>query len=311
MNTDRVVLRAGSSNHAGADNGLDQDIINSEKPANAPRQAVSLPTDTLPPLESPSDSPISVESMSVVLPTTLVAIPPSDTNIPSITTSSNEPPKLLNSKSVPGWMIDAQRRFELVFGSPKLKPIIQMWLEYEALLGYPEDSRKTRLPNKSRPQQVSDWMQRHRLWDKAPPIDKASEFGAMWKGWWISLQPGWRIMDSWPLAQTGPVEEGWETLMKGGGNGFALILLSLSWWMMREKDETRGATESTAAFEDVQWALQQMLQILRVRHDGGGVDGQGMEDESDGNTRPKKRYASEVSSTMCPADLVQRARHSR
>src|ERR1700683_2945808 len=98
MNTDRVVLRAGSSNHAGTDNGLDQDIINSEKPANAPRQTVSSPTDTLPPLESPSDSPISVESMSVVLPTTLVAIPPSDTNIPSIATSSNEPPKLLNSK---------------------------------------------------------------------------------------------------------------------------------------------------------------------------------------------------------------------
>jgi hypothetical protein len=39
-------------------------------------------------------------------------------------------------------MLDAQRRFELVFSSEKHKPIIKMWLEYEALLGYPDDSRK-------------------------------------------------------------------------------------------------------------------------------------------------------------------------
>jgi len=290
MNTDRVVLRTGSSNHIGTDNGLDQDKIESGKPANAPRQMISLPTNPLPPLESPSDSPLSVapsESTSVALPTMLVAIPPPDTDIPSLATSPNEPTKLPNSKPVPEWMIDAQRRFELVFCSPKHKPIIQMWLEYEVLLGYPEDSRKTRLSNKSRPQQVSDWMQRHRMWDKAPPIDKASEFGAMWNGWWMTLQPEWRVTDSWPLAQTGPVEEGWETLMKGGGNGFVLILLSLSWWMMREIDETRGMTESAVAFEDMQWALQQMLRILHVRDNEGG---QGVEDDGDGNTRPKKRY---------------------
>jgi len=57
---------------------------------------------------------------------------------------------------------------------------------------------------------------------------------------------------------------------------------------MREKDETRATVESSAAFEDVEWALQQMLQILRARQ-GGDEDSQGMEGEGDPNTRPKKR----------------------
>jgi hypothetical protein len=224
--------------------------------------------------------PLSIaprESMPVAQPTTLATILP-----------PNEPAKPSNSKPIPTWMIDAQSRFELVFSAPKHKPIVQMWLEYEALLGYPEDQRKNRLTNKSRPQQLHDWMQRHRLWDKAPPMDKASEFGALWKGWWTVLQPEWRIIDSWPFARTGPVEEGWKSLMKGGGNGFVLVMLSLSWWMMREKDETRATVESSAAFEDVEWALQQMLQILRARQ-GGDEDSQGMEGEGDPNTRPKKR----------------------
>ena len=186
-------------------------------------------------------------------------------------------------------MLDAQRRFELVFSSEKHKPIIKMWLEYEALLGYPDDSRKNRLTNKSRPQQVYDWMQRHRLWDKAPPMDKSSEFGALWKVWWALLQPEWRIVDSLPLLRKESVYEGWVNLMKGGGNGFVLVILSLSWWMMREKDETRAIVESSAAFEDVKWALQQMLHILRARREEGDKDGQVVEEEVDLNVRPKKR----------------------
>ena len=105
----------------------------------------------------------------------------------------------------------------MVFSSPKHKPIVAMWLEYEHLLKYPDDTRKNRLTNQSCPQQIGDWMQRHCLWDKAPPMDKLSEFGALWKGWWTVLQPEWCVVDSWPLAREGPVKEGWENLMKGGG----------------------------------------------------------------------------------------------
>jgi hypothetical protein len=212
-------------------------------------------------------------------------VPLSDIEIPTHAASL----KLPDSKHIPAWMLDAQRRFELVFSSEKHKPIIKMWLEYKALLGYPDDSRKNRLTNKSRPQQVYDWMQRHRLWDKAPPMDKSSEFGALWKVWWALLQPEWRIVDSLPLLRKESVNEGWENLMKGGGNGFVLVILSLSWWMMQEKDETRAIVESSAAFEDVEWALQQMLHILRARREEGDEDGQVVEEEVDPNVRPKKR----------------------
>jgi hypothetical protein len=189
------------------------------------------------------------------------------------------------SKMIPSWMEDAKRRFELVFAASNHKSVIGLWLEFEALLSYPAD-RKTRLTNQSRPQQLSDWMQRHRVWDKAPPVEKASEFGAMWRAWWKILQPEWRITDGtgWPLVRDGPAGEVWPNLLKGGGNGFVLVLLSLSWWMMRERDETRNTVESSSALADVEWALGKMVQVLRAQREQ--VEG---EEDEDPNTRPTKR----------------------
>jgi hypothetical protein len=194
------------------------------------------------------------------------------------------------STAAPAWIVAARTRFENVFNAPSQKPVIQLWLEFEKLLGYPED-RKIRLTKESRPQQLSDWMQRHRLWDKAPPMDKASEFGALWRGWWKVLQPEWRTAndDGWPLVREGPSSEPWAKLMKGGGNGFVLLLLSLSWWMVREKDETRRTTESSSAFEDVKWVLQQMVQVLRAQRESSDQRDDRDDEGEDPNTRPMKR----------------------
>jgi hypothetical protein len=57
------------------------------------------------------------------------------------------------------------------------------------------------------------------------------------------------------LSHEGPVKESWHNLMKGRGNKFVLILLSLLWWMMREKDKMWVLVECSVAFEDVEWAL--------------------------------------------------------
>ena len=104
------------------------------------------------------------------------------------------------------------------------------------------------------------------------------------------------------LCVMAPTSEVWPKLLKGGGNGFALVLLSLSWWMMPEKDETRKTTESSSAFEDVEWVLHRMVQLLHDQCEqalGGdqhkqsqGVQEQrdnGGEGEDNANTRPKKR----------------------
>ena len=228
---------------------------------------------------------------------------PLDTPSEATITGPSASDSSVTDETLPRWMTDARKRFEKVFNAANQKSIVKLWLEFEKLLGYPED-RKMRLTNEMRPQQLSDWMQRHRLWDKAPQMDKASEFGAMWRGWWKVLQPDWRTPNDgdWPLVCDGPTSEGWPKLLKGGGNGFALVLLSLSWWMMREKDETRKTTESSSVFEDVEWVLHRMVQLLRNQREqalGGdqrkqsqGVQEQrddGGEGEDDANTRPKKR----------------------
>jgi hypothetical protein len=132
-------------------------------------------------------------------------------------------------------------------------------------------------------------------------MDKAAEFGALWKAWWKILQPEWRGANdgNWPLVREGPEVREWAKLMKGGGNGFVLVLLSLSWWMMRERDETRKTVESSSAFEDVAWVLQQMVQVLRDRRkqnregqggQGGNDQGkEGGDENDDPNVRPTKR----------------------
>ena len=248
-------------------------------------------------ISSPPSTPRTIEPPNVSAPTDTpsngVQTPPTDAP-PSDTTSggqNNVPiPSITQTilKQAPSWIADAQARFERVFSVPNERPIVSLWLEFEELLGHPED-RKIRLTNEARPQQVSDWMQRHRQWDKAPIMDKASEFGALWKSWWKILQPEWRTANggSWPLGREKPEVEEWTKLMKGGGNGFLLVLLSLSWWMMREKDESRKTTESSLAFEDVQWVLDQMVHDLRDRRylRGGDQHDEGEEDDE----RPKKR----------------------
>jgi hypothetical protein len=108
------------------------------------------------------------------------------------------------------------------------------------------------------------------------------------------LQPEWRIPDDdvhqWPLVRDLPQNERWQKLVKGGRNGFVLVLLSLTWWMMREKDESRKTVESSSsAFADVQWVLEQMIQVLRAQREQGREGEDEREDEEDPNTRPKKR----------------------
>jgi hypothetical protein len=80
----------------------------------------------------------------------------------TITGPSDASDRSATDEILPMWMTDARKRFEKVFHAANQKSIIKLWLEFEKLLGYPED-RKSRLTNEMRPQQLSDWMQRHRM----------------------------------------------------------------------------------------------------------------------------------------------------
>jgi hypothetical protein len=71
--------------------------------------------------------------------------------------------------------------------------------------------------------------------------------------------------------------------MKGGLNGYLLVLLSLSWWLaVADTDSKRNICIST--LDDVEWVLQQMVNILGKRSE---VESDGCEDE--GEARAPKR----------------------
>ncbi|KAI0054696.1 hypothetical protein BV25DRAFT_1816697, partial [Artomyces pyxidatus] len=140
---------------------------------------------------------------------------------------------------------------------------VSLWLKLEKLLDVPVDGRgrKFQLATKNRPSQIPHWVSRGRRFEKPPEVGKPAEFMVVWRKWWIALQPEWRG-DDWPLSRTGATgEETWEETLKGGRNGFEMILVSLSWWGAVAKTE-KQKREWELAVEDVQWVAEQMLTHL-------------------------------------------------
>lgn len=97
------------------------------------------------------------------------------------------------------------------------------------------------------------------------------------------MQPGCRIKgNEWPLLRPSVAEESWTELMKGGQNGFLLVLLSLSWWLGATKLE-KDRKDCLAAVDDVNWVLQQLIEVMRERQEP-----ENSEDEDE--KRPYKKY---------------------
>ncbi|KAJ7823357.1 hypothetical protein B0H13DRAFT_1919662 [Mycena leptocephala] len=84
------------------------------------------------------------------------------------------------------------------------------------------------------------------------PAGLTYKFVVEWKGWWMGLNPEWRVQGDVLLKEVkGPVE----SLRKPGANGFLSVLTGLKWWW-----EGMGATEEwIATFEDVMWAMSAVL----------------------------------------------------
>lgn len=192
----------------------------------------------------------------------------------------------LASSAQRSWMSAGLETLVSVFGPPQKDGIIDLWLQFEILIGY-NDMKKVKLAPQGRPWQVAEWMARRRRYDRPPPIERAADYGLSWKEWWMALQPEWRCGgNSWPLIRRDGGNqnlEGWPALLKGGENGVFLILLSASWWMQKADDEEKKICQE--AIDDMRWALQQMMEMLRNRG-GGGESGDIEEDAAD---RPRKR----------------------
>lgn len=112
-----------------------------------------------------------------------------------------------------------------------------------------------------RPEDIDLWLKNGRKFHAMPVLANPVEaFGKAWPKWWAHLQPAWR--GEGPAFSTDTPEEcDWTELMKGGPNGFFLILLSYGWWGVgavdADSNEIQPAfDEWKSAFQDLDWVLE-------------------------------------------------------
>lgn len=113
------------------------------------------------------------------------------------------------------------------------------------------------------------------------------------------MQPMWRIPRGkfWPLKRRSEEGERWASLMKGGPNGFVLVLISLVWWSKVAFEPGQWA-KCEEMMVDVEWVLEQMVNELKKsaggiieeapEAEGGEAGGSSVAPEN-----PGKRVASE------------------
>jgi hypothetical protein len=96
------------------------------------------------------------------------------------------------------------------------------------------------------------------------PEFKVEEFAIIFKSWWESLQPAWRLLDTWPPSRDVPPSEDWQILHREGINGWFIILMCLSWWVPKAiSQKQRTVFESVKA--DVGWVIKKVLGSLATK----------------------------------------------
>ncbi|KAI0045477.1 hypothetical protein FA95DRAFT_1495406, partial [Auriscalpium vulgare] len=129
----------------------------------------------------------------------------------------------------PDWLVKDHGYLAEAVDGDDWATLIGRWVAMEESMGFPSgQGKRFQLAATGRPVQLSRWVSR-RDYSKSPVIDDVKAFTASWRAWWIGLQPEWRG-SKWPLAREVRASEAWSDCRKGGRNGFAIVLITLSWW---------------------------------------------------------------------------------
>lgn len=91
------------------------------------------------------------------------------------------------------------------------------------------------IANKYRLAEMGNWFQYgRRQWDKMPHIaeDDLEQYADDWWKWWCELQPPFRGKDPRTMSRVQNADAEWSQLLKGGPNGFFIILLAVGWWSL-------------------------------------------------------------------------------
>ncbi|KAF7983641.1 hypothetical protein HWV62_20586 [Athelia sp. TMB] len=125
----------------------------------------------------------------------------------------------------PHWMSEIVRAVEHI--APRCGVFLEameMWVEFEDLMQYPNTKAKKNLLNSAkRPQEVTVWIKNDRKANAMPDTSaNVVNFGKAWREWWASLQPE-SPCEPRSLSQ-------YSELQKAGPNSLYLLFLSLAWW---------------------------------------------------------------------------------
>ena len=119
------------------------------------------------------------------------------------------------------------------------------------------------LPIALRPSEYSSWMQHGRPSNVPFKVDP-NTFGPSLQAWWILLQPQSRGGDKLLRPSEIPKAE-WKSLLKSHRNGFALIMVGMSWWGSALKAAKVGQADRFARWEsvveDIDWVLRKTLAL--------------------------------------------------
>src|SRR5216684_864424 len=115
--------------------------------------------------------------------------------------------------------------------------------------------KKGRIDTKDRPGEVATWLKNGRKYGFTPTITNPTKYKVSWQKWWQGLQPKWHQLDDGTLLQEVPeMGEQWESLQRGGTNGFFMIVLALSWWV----GAMGGIVDDLGLLDDVTWVVRCM-----------------------------------------------------
>jgi hypothetical protein len=130
------------------------------------------------------------------------------------------------------------------------------------------------LENAERPELIGQWISGGRR--NSPIIKDLANFSTVWKRWWAKLQPESR--QGRKLLRVVNVGEEWESLEKGGINGFFNVVASLSWWVVMLNTSAERKVFAEVA-SDVSWVLDKMIKNLKNSREHGTAAEEG-EDRS-------------------------------
>ncbi|KAI0245466.1 hypothetical protein BJV78DRAFT_1287779 [Lactifluus subvellereus] len=153
------------------------------------------------------------------------------------------------------WFASWLAHFRKVSADVYWQALVTEWAQYEAL-----NPLEGRLPTASRPEEVHWWIKRKRLISLLPHIEKPSEFGAVWRMWWVKMQPAWRGGES--LVKTLPPDADWEPILRGGSNGLSMVVIALSWWIHATGSDIDHDLELSATIDDVKWVFSELVAML-------------------------------------------------